>query len=77
MASLLFEVMQLMNERHLSFTVASTGPYYLTFTVTLAGKRVEISIDEEDGVVDTSVFRGDESVRIGMEAVRKALDDDV
>ncbi len=43
--------------------------------VTLVGKRAEIRVDEDD-IIDVSVFRGDEAVEVGMDAVIQALEED-
>jgi len=75
MMSKVFEVMKLLEARRISFTIRRPGPLDLVITAVLVGKRVEISVNEDD-VVDVSVFRGDESVEIGMDAVLKALEED-
>ena len=75
MSSKLFEVMKLLESRHLPFTIRRATNYDLILTVPLVGKRVEISVDEDD-MVDVSVFRGDESVEVGMDAVLKAIAED-
>ena len=43
--------------------------------VTMVGKRTEITVDEDD-MVDVAVFRGNEDVAVGMDAVVRALEDD-
>jgi hypothetical protein len=75
MSTKLFEIMKLLDERHLTFTIRRPTNYELVLTVIDVGKRIEISYDEDD-MVDVSVFRGDESVEVGMDAVLKALEDD-
>ena len=47
----------------------------MTITAGLIGKRVEISVTDDD-IFDVAVFRGDESVEVGMAAVKKALEED-
>jgi hypothetical protein len=71
----LFEIMKLLDEKRLTFTIRRPTSYELVLTVIDVGKRIEISYDEND-IVDVSVFRGDESVQVGMDAVIKALDED-
>lgn len=75
MSTKLFEIMKLLDEKRLTFTIRRPTSYELVLTVIDVGKRIEISYDEND-IVDVSVFRGDESVQVGMDAVIKALDDD-
>lgn len=75
MTSRLFAVLKLLEERRIRFFIERDRPDGLTITATLVGKRVEVTVDEDD-MVDVSVFRGDESVEVGMDAVRKALEDD-
>lgn len=71
----IFEVMKLLEARRISFFIERPGPLDLLITATLVGKRVEISVDEND-IVSVYVFRGDESVEIGMDAVLRAIEDD-
>jgi hypothetical protein len=75
MASRLFDVLKLLEERKIGFFIERDRPDGLTITATLVGKRVEITVDEND-MVDVAVFRGDEQVEVGMDAVRKALEED-
>jgi hypothetical protein len=75
MTSILFEVLKLLEERRIGFFIERERPDGLTITATLVGKRVEITVDEDD-MVDVAVFRGDESVEVGMDAVRTALEED-
>jgi hypothetical protein len=75
MSSKLFEIMKLLDSQRLPFTIRRTTNYDLALTVPLVGKRVEISVDEDD-MVDVSVFRSDESVEVGMDAVLKAIAED-
>ncbi len=71
----LFEVLKLMEERRIGFFIQRDRSDGLTITAALVGKRVEISVTEDE-MVDVAVFRGDESVEVGMDAVRSALEDD-
>jgi hypothetical protein len=66
--------MKLLDENRLTFTIRRPTNYELVLTVIDVGKRIEISYDEND-MVDVSVFRGDESVEVGMDAVLEALED--
>ena len=75
MSAKLFEVLKALEERKISFYIQRDRDDGLTITATLVGKRVEITVDDRD-MVDVSVFRGDESVEVGMDAVLKALEDD-
>jgi len=75
MASNLFEVMKLLESKRIHFTIDRTSPLAVTLTATLVGKRVEISVDEDD-MIDVSIFRGNESVEVGMDAVLKAIEED-
>ncbi len=73
MSNKLFELMKLLDENRLTFTIRRPTNYELVLTVIDVGKRIEISYDEND-MVDVSVFRGDESVEVGMDAVLEALE---
>ncbi len=75
MTSTLFEIIKLLEERHIGFFIERDRRDGLTITAGLVGKRVEISVTEDD-MVDVAVFRGDESVEVGMDAVKKALEED-
>ncbi|THD42329.1 MAG: hypothetical protein E7774_15735 [Bradyrhizobium sp.] len=74
MSSNLFEVMKLLESKRVSFTIKRSG-IFLMLMATLPGKRVEITVDEDD-TVDVAVFVGDEMVEIGMDAVAKAFEDE-
>ncbi len=74
MASALFDVIKLLEAKHVRFFLERTSPLGLTLIATMVGKRIEITVDEDD-IVDVAVFRGNEDVEVGMEAVKKALDD--
>jgi hypothetical protein len=74
MASTLFEVLKLLEEKRISFFIQRDRSDGLTITAVPVGKRVEISVTEDD-TVDVAVFRGDEQVEVGMDAVRKALEE--
>ncbi len=74
MSSRLFEVLKVLEERKIGFFIERDRPDGLTITAVLVGKRVEITVDEDD-MVDVAVFRGDEAVEVGMDAVLKALEE--
>ena len=64
MISRLFEVLKLLEERRIGFFIERDRADGLTITAVLVGKRVEISVTEDD-MVDVAVFRGDESAKSG------------
>ncbi len=57
----LFSLIRTLEEMRLWFRIEKVQPDALMITVTLVGERVEISIFE-DGHLEYSRFRGDESV---------------
>ena len=73
-ASNLFAVMKHMEERKIHFTLERSRPY-LCLNAVMVGKRIEITVDEDD-MIDVAVFKGDESVEVGLDAVLKALSED-
>ena len=75
MSAKLFEVIKLLESKRISFQIARSTPFGLEIRAMLVGKRVEIAVDEDDSV-DVAIFRGDESVEVGMDAVARALSDD-
>lgn len=75
MSTMVFDVMKLLEERRISYTIRRPSSFDLVFTAIQVGKRIEISVDEND-VVDVCVFRGSEAVDVGMDAVLKALEED-
>ena len=75
MSAKIFEVLKALEERKISFYIQRDRDDGLTITATLIGKRVEITVDEKD-MVDVAVFRGDELVEVGIDAVLKALEYD-
>lgn len=75
MTSNLFEVLKLLEKRRIGFFIQRDRSDGLTITAGLIGKRVEISVTDDD-MVDVTVFRGDELVEVGMVAVLKALEYD-
>ncbi len=75
MSTMVFDVMKLLEERRISYTIRRPSSFDLVFTAIQVGKRIEISVDEND-VVDVCVFRGSEAVDVGMDGVLKALEED-
>jgi len=75
MMSKVFEVMKLLESRRISFEIRRPGPLDLVFTAIQVGKRIEITVDENE-IVNVCVFRGDEAAQVGMDAVLKALEED-
>ena len=75
MMSKVFEVMKLLESRRISLQIRRPGPLDLVFTAIQVGKRVEITVDENE-IVNVCVFRGDEAVEVGMDEVLKALEED-
>jgi hypothetical protein len=75
MSSKLFEIMKLLESKRIHFGMQRSSPFGVLLTAAVVGKRIEISADEDD-MVDVSIFRGDETVEVGIEAVVKALEAD-
>jgi hypothetical protein len=73
-ATMVFEVMKLLEERRISYTIRRPSSFDLVFTAIQVGRRIEISVDENE-IVDVCVFRGSEAVEVGMKAVLKALEE--
>jgi len=72
MIAMIFQVLTLLDENRISYLIARTRPDGLTLVATLVGRRLEIFVDECDGV-NVSVFVGDESVQVGMQALQAVL----
>lgn len=75
MSSKLFEIMTLLESRRIHFAMQRSSPFGVLLTATMVGKRIEINVDQDD-TVDVCIFRGDEAVDVGMDAVMKALEED-
>jgi hypothetical protein len=75
MSSNFFEIMKLLESKRIPYSIQRSTPFGVMIAAALVGKRIEINVDEDD-MVDVSVFRGDESVTVGMDAVLKALEED-
>jgi len=74
MASKVFKGMKVFESRPSSFVLRKPATLDRLITARLAGKRVEIGIDQND-IIDVCVFREDEAVELGMDAVLKALEE--
>lgn len=75
MASNFFKLMKLLEDRRIHFAISRASPFAVMLHVTMIGKRIEITVDEDD-IVDVCIFRGSEDVDVGMDAVMKALEED-
>lgn len=75
MSTMVFEVMKLLENRRISYTIRRPSSFDIVFTAIQVGKRIEISVDENE-IVDVCVFRGSEAVDVGMDAVIRALEED-
>ena len=75
MASILFDIMKLLEQKRILFRIERTSQFGVTLDATMVGKQIEITVDEDD-VVDVAVFHGDKQVEVGIEAVKKALEYD-
>ncbi len=73
-ASSLFAIMKFMDSQGIHYFLRRTGAF-VTILATMPGKRVEFTVDEDD-MIDVAVFKGDESVEIGLDAALKALSED-
>jgi hypothetical protein len=73
MSGQIFKIMKLLEERGVHFFIERNRADNITFFATTIGKRFEIYVDENDNV-DFSVFRGNEDVIVGMDALIAELD---
>jgi len=71
-SSAVFETIRMLEEARLHFLIMRTRPDTITLSVTLVGERVEIDIFEDDHL-EISRFHGDESVKGGMDLLRRLL----
>ena len=71
----LFDVLELLEQRHIHFFLDRGSRNSITVFATTVGKRIEIFVND-DGEVDFSVFRGNEDVVSGREALVAELDSD-
>ncbi|CCD88261.1 conserved protein of unknown function [Bradyrhizobium sp. ORS 285] len=72
MSSTLFATMRLLEKRGVHFFIERTRPDTVRLSVTLVGERLEIDVFE-DGHLEFSRFRGDESVQSGYEELMRLL----
>ena len=68
----LFDLLSRLEAEHVHFTLARYRPDSVLVTLTLAGERVEVDVFE-DGHMEVSRFRGDESVEGGEALLRRLL----
>jgi hypothetical protein len=62
--------LDLLDKERLSYQLARYQPGAITVIVTLVGERVEISVFE-DGHIEYSSFKGDESVESDADAISR------
>ena len=65
--------MRLLEKAHIHFYIMRNRPDTLTFVATIVGERIEIDVFE-DGHIEISRFRGDESIEGGMELLVTIVD---
>jgi len=68
MAHELYRLLKLLDEEHLHYRLERHRPDTVMATVTLVGERLEIEVFE-DGHIELSRFKGDESVESGAEEI--------
>jgi hypothetical protein len=71
----LFDVLKMLEQRRIHFFIARGSHDSITVFATTVGKRIEVFVNE-DGEVDFSVFRGNEDVVSGQEALTAEHDSD-
>lgn len=72
MASVLFEVVRMLDAARLHYYMERTRPDTIRLSVTFVGERVEIDVFDDDHI-EISRFRGDESIEGGMELLRELI----
>jgi hypothetical protein len=72
MSSALFNTLRTLEKARLHFYLERTRPDTVRVNVTLVGERIEIDVFE-DGHLEISRFRGDESVEGGEELLMQIL----
>jgi hypothetical protein len=72
MSSTLFNTLRALEQARLHFYIERTRPDTVRLNVTLVGERIEIDVFE-DGHLEISRFRGDESVEGGEELLMEIL----
>jgi hypothetical protein len=75
MGSPLFAIMRLLESKNIYFGVYRCSSDAVLIFATMVGKRIEITVDENDGV-DVAIFNGNEDVQMGIEAVKDAVEYD-
>lgn len=68
----LYEVLQKLEAAHLHFLLGRFRPDSVTVIVTVVGERVELDVFD-DGHLEASRFRGDESVLDGRKVLEEIL----
>jgi hypothetical protein len=74
MSSALFDTLKLLEKDHWHFVLWRNRPDAITIFVTFPEERVEIDVFE-DGHLELSRFRGDESIEGGKDLFLKILDE--
>ncbi len=72
MSSTFFNILRALEQARLHFYMERTRPDTVRLNVTLVGERIEIDVFE-DGHLEISRFRGDESVEGGEELLMQIL----
>ena len=72
MPSTIFEVCTMLDEARVHYIIERDRPDSLTITVSFVGERTEVDVFE-DGHVEISRFRGDESIEGGIELLRELI----
>lgn len=73
MSHKLYEVLSLLDQAKLHYTLGRFLPDAVTIQLTVVGARYEINV-HESGEILTSAFSGDESVEEGLEYVSQIAD---
>jgi hypothetical protein len=76
MSLALFEAIRLLESAKIHFTLSRDLPDAITLHATTVGERIEIYVFE-DGHVEVSRFKGDESVESGIEVVKGIVKHDI
>ncbi len=73
MSHTLYQTISLLEKKNIHFFLFRDNTDSISISATLPGKRIEIYINEE-GEVDFSVFRGNEEIFMGVDALTAELD---
>jgi hypothetical protein len=68
----LFELVCALEQRRIHFTLQRHRPDTILVTITLVGERVEVDVFE-DGHMEVSRFKGDESITGGKDLVYELI----